>query len=88
MKLSSLKDGQAGRFSEDVEDPYVKKGQRFIVVDRVPEDRSSGITTVRVEQGYEAVFIWDHSNPLVECIGTSKVKIELTFDDDHLGKET
>lgn len=53
MNLSELCVGAVG---------YLR-GKRFKVIYRAPEDRSSGITDIRFENGNEARFVWDYDNP-------------------------
>ncbi len=61
MKLSNLKIGENFKFKNDI---WV-----YTVVDRWPEDRSSGGTSVRFPFGPDKLYIWDYENPEVEKYG-------------------
>lgn len=55
-------------------------GRRGIVVNRCPEDRSSGITDVQWGDGHREQFIWDYNNPKVKYLGQGKVILQITLD--------
>ncbi len=83
MNLSSVMEGQAGIILKRPNKGYNHTvGKRFVVVDRVPEDRSSGLTTVRYEDGHAEEFIWDCEDPEVRIIGTGKVEIKVVIHED------
>lgn len=44
-------------------------GEEFLVIDRIPEDRSSGSTKVQFLSGKRQTFYWDHENPTVVFTG-------------------
>jgi hypothetical protein len=72
VKLSTLKVGDCGRL----------KGKRFIVTDRMPEDRSSGSTTIRWEGGPEQEFFTDSplcQDPDVTPLGRGSLKVSIEF---------
>lgn len=71
-ELSNLREGEVGE----------KDGKRFIVVDRCPEDRSSGLSTIQFEDGGRKRFVWDYSNPRVKKIGTGKLVTKIILDSD------
>jgi hypothetical protein len=50
-------------------------GQRakFIVRDRYPEHRSSGMTFIVFEDGKIRDYVWDQENPRVVLLGTGKL---------------
>lgn len=62
MLLSGLQVGQWGTFSVG--------GKPFIVAERFPEDRASGITIIRWGgwSGPSETFVWDRADPQVEPI--------------------
>ncbi len=65
MKLAMLSVGDAGKFPD---------GRRFVVTNRVPDDRHSGWTDITYEDNCaEADFRWDVNNPEVTVIGKGKV---------------
>lgn len=51
-----------------------------IVIDRIPEDRSSGTTTVTFLDGESRCFIWDWANPDVEYMGKGKLEINIVME--------
>lgn len=65
VRLSSLRAHDIGSI----------EGHRFIVLDRYPEDRSSGGTVIMYEAGDQKRFLWDHEDPMVEPLGRGKVVI-------------
>lgn len=67
MKLSSMRINDLGKY----------KGRLFIVYNRWPDDRSSGITEIRYENGGTEVFVWDKDNPEVEYIGKGKLETKI-----------
>jgi hypothetical protein len=70
VRLSELKEGQMGRFSFDREE--------FLVIERSPEDRSSGVTKVYyILSGSTDTFVWDHSNPVVMVTGRGRLETKL-----------
>jgi hypothetical protein len=76
MQLSGLQVRECGRFRDK---PSHLAGMRFIVVDRYPADRASGGTTVLLEGGGQAIFVWDHENPNVDLLGTGRVETKITW---------
>lgn len=84
MKLSDLKIGSVFRFvkeqaKENFGDSVYVAG-KHLVVGRFPEDRSGGGTEVAFEDSSgRHWYYWDYSDPLVELIGTGKLKI--VYDD-------
>ncbi len=69
------------KLSDVQERGIVKVGKRRgIVVDRCPEDRSSGITTVQFEDGDRHNYVWDHEDPEVEYLGQGKLKLKLVLE--------
>lgn len=69
IKLSHVPEGGVFRL----------KNTKYIVIDRIPEDRSSGGTTFRGEKGGDQTYWWDHDNPKVKYLGPGKLvtKIEV-----------
>jgi len=54
-------------------------GKRFIVCDRSPEDRASGVTDIQWEEGGEETFVWDRSDPMVLLLGRGKRTVQIEF---------
>jgi hypothetical protein len=65
MNLSELKEGDVGKLNKEV----------FIVINRVSEDRGSGITDIIYEDGSQREFIWDFEDPEVTLIGKGHLEI-------------
>jgi hypothetical protein len=65
MQISSLRVGEMGKL--------VSGGPEFLVTDRWPEDRSSGIQFV---SGGRKWFIWDHEDPEVVRTGQGRIEIK------------
>lgn len=84
MKLSHLREGEAGRFTEKCKEWAGMKGVRFIVTDRFPEDRSSGGTTIVTEKGNQFSFLWEYHDPEVEKIGTGRVETTVVFNQEDI----
>jgi len=75
VRLSTLKACDCGRLN----------GKRFIVIGRVPEDRSSGYTTVQWEEGGRQEFFTDaptYDNPMVVPLGAGSWRIVIDFPAD------
>jgi len=66
-KLSALPDNGVFRYRNEL----------YIVVDHIPEDRSSGGTTFQSEKGGQQTFWWDHDNPKVKYLGPGKLTIKI-----------
>jgi hypothetical protein len=62
------------------DDVVVCNGVKGIVTNRVPEDRTSGETTVFWEGSGFKTYAWDHGDLEVEVIGKGKLiqRIEMT----------
>jgi hypothetical protein len=72
MRLSELSIGKCGRLD----------GKRFIVIDRAPEDRSSGSTEVEFEGGQCKTFVWDLENPDVTPLGKGNRVVSIEWPHD------
>jgi hypothetical protein len=79
MKLSSCRENTVVKILQNTKTVHAK-GHVGIIIDRCPEDRSSGVTTVHFEDGDRNVFIWDHDDPEVEVVGTGKLSFKIEMD--------
>lgn len=70
MKLSSMRIGEVGMMD----------GRRFIVTNRWPEDRSSGITDVTYQDGGCRTFVWDHEDPEVIRGGRGRLEVRIVME--------
>lgn len=70
MQISDLDEGEMGRI--------VATGKEFLVIERWPEDRGSGITDVHFISGGSRRFVWDHEDPEVVKIGRGELKVVKT----------
>jgi hypothetical protein len=72
VKLSDLKVGDAGEMPNTF---------KFVVEDRVAEDRTSGTTTVRFWDGiHTRIYVWDEDDPTVTYLGKGRFDVKLIID--------
>jgi hypothetical protein len=85
MKLSELKEGSVFRFVNTHH--WTRPAGKHVVIDRFPEDRSSGGTKVRYTKGGQHLFLWsgdlegDGDPEVVKLPGRGTLK--LVIEDDH-----
>lgn len=83
IRLSELQEGDAGIFTSGK-----GKGKRFVVVDRSPEDRSSGMTEIMFEGSSSGQrFLWDDSDPSVKKIGKGHVAVTIITEETAMERE-
>lgn len=80
MKLSDVKTGGIVRLLSCRHAGEQFLGRRFVVVQRDPADRASGVTTVADGSGSRVTFVWDHDDPEVEYLGTGYVTSRVEQD--------
>ncbi len=56
------------------------RGKKAIVVERFPEDRSSGGTRLQLETGERQMYLWDQDDPTITYLGQGKITYTIELE--------
>lgn len=61
----------------EIRDENNESGGKFIVIKRIPEDRTSGSSLIQFTDGSSFDFSWDRINPKVKFRGKGEIRIKI-----------